>query len=138
MNIKSLILICIIILFSFSSFAKVGDRFNCTLLDAKSIENDTYDETRVIIRDKRPSKMILVTILRNDKAKFEHQYGSQEVPLKLRFEGNYHGYELIFEQTPTDYFFYKSQDKWFLRILRISSNLDLEIVYTKYECMTQK
>ena len=140
MNIKSLILICIIILFSFSSLAKVGDRYNCNLTENKFIGKNFHGKFE-IMNETMASKLLLATILPNDKVKIEHEKGtniwslkkvdiSEHYPLKYKGIKIYSG--KIFHVAIKKI---NDNNKWTLRFISFDVLEDFSSSYSLYNCM---
>lgn len=76
---KILVIVYLLIQTNSECFAKVGDRFNCFWID--SINANILDENKFkSFSDEVASKLVLVTILKNNKASFEHDFDKSIVP----------------------------------------------------------
>ena len=141
-RVRNLILISTFILYSLTSYAEVGERFNCILEKAEYIGRDNWknrDNSIIALNNTDASKLLLITILNKKQAKFEHKYGSDTVPFELFYNGVYTGLKIHEKQIVTDIFFKKtSPEKWVLRLISVTAAQDTSINYSKYNCMILK
>lgn len=125
-----------------NSFAKVGDRFACSLKDSKSIYRDSFvneDADIEVVANKDTSKAIYLNILENDKVKIEHKYGSQSYQLKQNQRDFYIGLDngdaaefrhIILKK--------KLNDEWLFRFLTVKSVYEFDISYSSFNCILLK
>ena len=68
----------------FQVLAKTGDRLNCYLIDGR--ESIFVNSDKFEFLESTASKMILITIISDDKIKLKTDYGEDELDIKLKFQ----------------------------------------------------
>lgn len=68
----------------FQVLAKAGDRLSCYLIDGK--ETIFVNSDKFYFLESTASKMILITIISDDKIKLQTDYGESELDIKLKFK----------------------------------------------------
>ena len=68
----------------FQVLAKTGDRLNCYLIDGK--ETIFVNSDKFYFLETTAPKMILITIVSDDKIKLQTDYGESELDIKLKFK----------------------------------------------------
>ena len=127
---KLFLTICLI-LFALPSLGKVGDRFNCFLIDARYLFHiDKMKEFE--IGKNKSSKRIMISILPNNKAELIHDFGENE--FEFSYDGKSNTYIISYSlgnNHSTSILSSITNKEW--RYINTSINYD-EVIVSKYSC----
>ena len=131
-------------LYSLTSYAEVGDRYNCLRADSSNnvsiYKNSSTSKLRIEPLGELQD-LLEITILGENKAKLEDMHGNRITNLKKDYRNNYYGYKIYDRQLSEDLTLKSiGEGNWIFRVVSVRTNFFayLDVSFRTWNCVLLK